>query len=43
MKKVVQKDWKDILWEKMSEEEKEKENIFNQEDWPAKKAKNNLA
>jgi len=42
MKKVVQKDWKDVLWEKMSKEEK-KENIFNQEDWPAKKAKNNLA
>jgi len=50
MKKAVQKDWKDILWESMSKEEKEKENIFQKsctpnnifegrtKEWPAKKS-----
>ena len=31
MKNTKQKDWKDILWEQMSEEDREKENVFNKE------------
>jgi|TARA_R110000751_G_scaffold56191_3_gene120127 hypothetical protein len=31
MKNTIQKDWKDILWEQMSEEDREKENVFNKE------------
>jgi|TARA_R110000796_G_scaffold117351_3_gene230149 hypothetical protein len=40
MKNIIQKDWKDILWEKMSKEEKEKPSVFNKK--PIKKAKKNL-
>tara|TARA_R110001592_G_scaffold30448_4_gene108984 strand:+ start:1045 stop:1170 length:126 start_codon:yes stop_codon:yes gene_type:complete len=31
MKNTIQKDWKDILWEQMSEEDREKQNVFNKE------------
>ena len=40
MKKVIQKDWKDILWEKISKEEEDKPSVFNKK--PIKKAKKNL-
>tara|TARA_R110002167_G_C12180658_1_gene604520 strand:- start:171 stop:296 length:126 start_codon:yes stop_codon:yes gene_type:complete len=29
MKNTIQKDWKDILWERMSKEDREKENVFH--------------
>ena len=29
MKNIIQKDWKDILWEQMSEEDMEKEIVFH--------------
>jgi len=29
MKNTKQKDWKDILWEQMSEEDRKKENVFH--------------
>ena len=38
MKNKIQKDWKDILWEKMSKEDREKENVFNKE--PIEKTEN---
>mgnify|MGYP003624860632 FL=1 len=38
MKNTKQKDWKDILWEQMSKEDREKENVFNKE--PIEKTEN---
>jgi hypothetical protein len=40
MKNIIQKDWKDILWEKMSKEEKESPSVFNKK--PIEKAKKKL-
>jgi hypothetical protein len=40
MKNIIQKDWKDILWEKMSKEEKESPSVFNKK--PIEKDKKKL-
>jgi hypothetical protein len=40
MKKIIKKDWKDILWEKMSKDEKEKPSVFDKK--TVLKTENNL-